>query len=72
VDSENVFINGLVGREIFVGGRIDLLDVENPITDVMDGITRFHVWLSPPPPAERLEFILEYDPTYLETLFAQG
>lgn len=69
VDSENVFLNGLTSREIINGGRISFLEAENPITDLMDGILRFHVYINPPAPARDIEFILEYDPSYLQALF---
>lgn len=36
----------------------------------MDGIVRWHIYLTPPSPARELEFTLEYDPDYLNTLFA--
>ena len=43
---------------------------ENPTTDLIDGIIRFHVYVTPPAPAREIDFIVEYDPQYLETLFA--
>jgi len=70
VDSENVYLNGLTSREIINGGRISFLEAENPVTDIMDGVLRFHVYLNPPAPARDLEFILEYDPSYLQALFS--
>ena len=35
----------------------------------MDGIITFHVYVTPPSPAREIEFVLEYDPDYLATLF---
>jgi hypothetical protein len=35
----------------------------------MDGKIKFHVYITPPSPAREIDFILEYDPDYLETLF---
>ena len=69
VDSVNVWINGLVAREFLLGGRVEFQWPDNPITDLMDGIGRFRVFLTPPSPARELEFILEYDPSYLANLF---
>ena len=69
VDSFNFWLNGLQGREIILGGRVAFLEDENPVTDLMDGIVRFHVYVTPPSPARQLDFITEYDPGYLETLF---
>ena len=35
----------------------------------MDGVIRFHTWMTPPSPARQIENILEYDPSYIQTLF---
>ena len=70
VDSANVWLNGLAAREIILGGRVEFRSDENPVTDVMDGVVRLHVYLTPPSPARELDFILEYDPAYLQALFA--
>ncbi len=69
IDSFNVWLNGLQGREIILGGRVAFLETENPTTDLMDGIIRFHVWVTPPSPAREIEFITEYDPAYIGGLF---
>ena len=55
---------------MILGGRVEVLPEENPTTDLMDGIIRFHVYATPPGPARELDFIIEYDPAYLETLFS--
>lgn len=67
--SANVWMNGLAAREIILGGRIEFRENENSKTDLMDGIIRFHIFWCPPSPARDLEFIQEYDPDYLATLF---
>lgn len=70
VDTFNVWLNGLAAREFILGGRTEFLEEENPTTDLMDGIVRYHIFVTPPPPAREIEFILEYDPSYFSTLFA--
>lgn len=70
VDSANIWLNGLTARQYILGGRVEFLDTENPTTDLMDGIARFHVYLTPPSPNREIDFILEYDPAYIDTLFA--
>lgn len=70
VDSANMWLNGLTAKEYILGGRVEFLDSENPITDLMDGIARFHVYITPPSPNREIDFVLEYDPKYVETLFA--
>lgn len=69
IDSANVFLNGLAAREIILGGRCLFLEEENPVTDLMDGIVRYHVMVTPPTPAREIDFALEYDPEYFKTLF---
>ncbi|MDR3089851.1 MAG: hypothetical protein LBU39_08545 [Desulfobulbaceae bacterium] len=70
LDSANVYLNGLAAREIILGGRCVFTEDENPVTDLMDGICRFHVFVTPPTPAREIDFTLEYDPAYFSTLFA--
>lgn len=69
LDSVNMWLNGLTAREFILGGRVEFLETENPTTDLMDGIARFHVYITPPSPNREIDFILEYDPEYLQTLF---
>ena len=70
IDSSNLFLASLKGRQALLDGRVEYLDSENPTTDVMDGRIRFHCYLTPPSPAEQIEFMLEYDPNAIKTLFA--
>jgi len=70
IDSANIWLNGLAARQFILGGRVEFLRDENPTTDLIDGIIRFHVYVTPPAPAREIDFIVEYDPQYLETLFA--
>ena len=69
LDSANIWLNGLTARQFILGGRVEFREDENPTTDLMDGIVRFHVYVTPPVPAREIDFILEYDPEYLQTLF---
>ena len=69
-ESLNIWLNGLTAEERILGGRIEFLEEENPVTDLMAGIAHFHVFLTPCSPAKELDFVLEYDISYLETLFA--
>ena len=70
VSSYNLYINGLTAREMLLGGRIEFREDENPLTDLMGGILRFHVYVTPPEPSESIEGILEYDPQYLNALYS--
>ena len=70
IDSANIWLNGLAARGFILGGRVKFLQEENPTTDLMDGILRFHVYVTPPSPAREINFMIEYDPQYLAGLFA--
>jgi phage tail sheath protein FI len=72
VDSENIRLNGLTSRGYILGGRMAFLPAENPTTDLMNGIIRFHSYITPPTPAEEIDDVLEYDTNYLSTLFGSG
>lgn len=69
VDSENIRLNGLAARGFILGGRIEFLKSENPTTDLLDGIIRFHTYWTPPTPAREIVNAIEYDPSYFSTLF---
>ena len=69
VDSINIWLTGLVAQEFILGGRVEFLTDDNPTTSIIDGAVKFRVSISPPPPLEEAEFILQYDPAYLANLF---
>ena len=70
VDSCNIWLNGLSAEEKILGGRIEFLEEENSSTSLMSGKARFHIYVTPPSPAKQLDFILEYDVSYLSKLIA--
>lgn len=70
VDSANIWLNGLTAKGALLGGRIEFREDENTTTDLMDGKLYFHVFITPPAPARDIEFVQEYDPDYISTLFA--
>lgn len=67
VDSANLWLNGLTAEECILGGRVEFLQEENPVTDVMDGILKFHLYMTPPSPAREIDFIMEYDVNYVKS-----
>ena len=44
--------------------------INSPVTNLLDGIIRFHTYLTPPTPARVIEDVIEYDPSYFNTLFS--
>ncbi len=69
IDSINIWFNGLAAREFILGGRVEFLESDNETVDLMDGIVKFKVSITPPSPMEEVQFILQYDPEYLQRLF---
>lgn len=67
VDSANLWLNGLTADEFILGGRVAFLQEENPVTDIMDGILKFHVYITPPSPAREIDFMMEYDVNYVNS-----
>ncbi|MCL1827253.1 MAG: phage tail sheath family protein [Candidatus Cloacimonetes bacterium] len=68
-NSEQMSLNSFQSAGAITGGRIEFNQEENPLTDLMDGKVVFHVFLGLVAPAEEINFLLEFDPSYLETLF---
>lgn len=68
INSFNIYLNGLTARQMILGGRIEFRGDENPATNLIDGKLIFHVFITPPVPAETIEAIFEYDPEYLNSL----
>jgi phage tail sheath protein FI len=70
VDSVNIWLNGLVNDRHLLGGRVEFRGDENPETALMAGKMLLHVFLTPPSPAQEIEFVLEYDVGYVRTALA--
>jgi len=67
-DSVNTILDAWTRREILLGGRVEIREDENPVTDLMDGITRFHAYVTPPPAAREIDFYYEFDVNYIKNL----
>lgn len=67
----NGWLNGLTADEKILGGRVEMNEEENTTTALMAGHVKFHVYLTPPSPLQQLEFILEYDLSYLKALLSE-
>lgn len=67
LNTANIWLNGLVGAEYLLGARAEMLEAENPQADLMAGIIRLHLYLTPPAPAQEIDFILEYDAEYVSS-----
>ena len=61
------WIDGLVGSGYLLGGRVEMLESENPVSNLMAGIIKLHVYMTPPSPAQEIDFALEYDASYVQS-----
>ncbi|KAA8750098.1 phage tail sheath family protein [Paenibacillus sp. UASWS1643] len=68
-DGANIWLNGLVASGYLLGGRVEFLETENPIADLMQGKARFHFFITPPGPFQEIEGIFEYDTSYMNAFF---
>lgn len=64
-DGATIWINGLTTAGHLYGGRVEFRDDENPDEDIMAGILRPHVFMAPPAPAQEIDWIVEYDASYV-------
>lgn len=62
VDSENIRGHSFVARGVCARYEITFLEDENPTTDLMNGKITFHQYITPFPPAEYIQDIIEFDP----------
>lgn len=65
IDTCNIWLNGLVGSGYLLGARAEFKESENPLTNLMAGIIKVHIYMTPPSPAQEIGFILEYDANYV-------
>lgn len=72
IDSINLWLNTLVSAGNSLGARVEFRHDENSDVDLLNGHYKFHVYEAFPTPAEWIEFLLEFDVSYLETLFESG
>lgn len=65
MDTVSIWLNGLVGSGYLLGARVEMLEDENPLQNLMAGIVKFHIAMTPPSPAQEIDFVLEYDASYV-------
>jgi len=66
----NDWLAALTADEKIVGGRVELREEENSLTALMAGKAKFHIYITPPSPLRLMEYVLEYDVSYLSSLLA--
>jgi len=65
LDAANIWLNGVVGRGYLLGARVEMYDDENPLENLMAGIIKLHIYMTPAGPAQEIDFVLEYDASYV-------
>lgn len=65
IDASTVWLNGLVGAGYLLGARVEFPADENPTEDLLQGIIRLHIYMTPTAPAQEINFTLEYDASYV-------
>ena len=66
----NDWLNGLTAEGRILGGEVVMEESENPSTALAEGKVKYHVYLTPPSPLQKIDFVLEYDFSYLEAALA--
>ena len=65
----NGWLSGLVTEGHLLGAKCVFLEEENPDINLIDGKIKFHLYMTPPTPAEEIEFVQEFDLDNLKNLF---
>ena len=72
VDSENIRGNGLQSQQQIAGAKIEFLQKDNPVTNLLNGRIQFLQKVAFFPPAEHIVNVLEFDPTILTNALFGG
>lgn len=67
-DDLNMWLNGLRNSGDLLGSRVELKSEENPVEDLLAGIVRVHIYMTPPAVGQEIDFLLEYDVNYVSAL----
>lgn len=70
VDNLNIWLNGLTATGALLGGRVEFRQEDNPLADLLDGKIRYRVFIAAPTPAETIEFTIEVDVNYYNSIFS--
>lgn len=71
LNTANKWMNTLVNGGYLYGGRIEALDSENPAEALQAGIIKLHIYMTPPAAAREIDFVLEYDASYVADAFSE-
>lgn len=70
MDSINIWLGGLKSAEHIYGGRVEFRAEDNPENALVAGKLTFRIFLAAPSPAQEIEFLLQYDASYVTEALA--
>lgn len=69
-DSASIWMNSLTAAGHIYGGRVEFNESENTDENIMAGILRPHVYMAPVSPLVEVDWIEEYDSSYVSSALA--
>ncbi|MBQ9269668.1 MAG: phage tail protein [Oscillospiraceae bacterium] len=69
-DSASIWMNSLTAAGHIYGGRVEFNESENTDVDIMAGILRPHIYMAPVSPLVEVDWIEEYDSSYVSNALA--
>ena len=69
IDGATIWLNGLTGSGYLYGGRVEIPEADNPKENLVAGIVKPRIALTPPSPAQEITTTLTYDASYADSLF---
>lgn len=71
IDEVQIFLNGLTAKgALLPGSRIQFIESENPVTDLIAGKIKFHLGVGLLVPAQVITFVLEFDAELMKSLLS--
>lgn len=72
ITGENAYYNTFIGAGLVAGMEVIFNQTENQITQIMDGLVKFHQKIAFYPPMEAVENVMEFDPDILQAALSGG
>lgn len=69
VDKMNIWMNGLQGAGVIIGGRVVALAEDNPKEQLLKGKVKIRYYVAESVPTQEIENVLEFDTNYYDTIF---
>lgn len=71
-DSENIWFNANKANMGIAGGKIEYRAEDNPIENILAGSVKFNIKIASYTPAEDIQFVIEFDPSILQTAIEES